>query len=240
MVSCIISFHMERNVILTTDEKEEFLNLVRLNFFYTNKMKEHHLLADDMPVQRVTPDMVNPFYGRVEKGSAYVTEYSRGVPSMLYSTLGAMEIPAAKLCRGYLDDYKAFQSDVNKILGQLELQPMIKNRMDVVGPRYEITNMPWLRKDQTLPLQFKPQDSIPNRYLIDDSKEEDEYVAMLCRYAEHFFRAMGHAEIMGVELENQVEPVKPVQAPKKRFCTITGQIKHLLKNSFQHGVEKND
>ena len=78
------------------DKKEQFLNIARMVYLYTLKMKEHHLI-DEMMINN-DPKMVNAYYGRVENDSAYVVEYSRGVPSMIYSGFGAFEMPAAKLC----------------------------------------------------------------------------------------------------------------------------------------------
>lgn len=232
MVSCNISFHMEKNIILTHDAKEEYLNIRRLVYFYTMQMQKHHLI-DEIVIDN-TPAMVNPFYGRVEKGSAYVVEYARGVPAMIYSNLGAWEIPAAKLCRGYLNDYKALQNNVDRDLGQMEIQPMIRNRMDMIGPRYMITQMPWLKKDQTLPLEFKPQTILASDNVV-GSEAESAYVKELCRYVDHYFRAVGHPEIIGAEVDATKAPVSKEAAPKKRTCVIMGQMKHLLKT---HGTTK--
>ncbi len=218
-------------------DKDYFLNVARLAYFYTNEMKEHHLI-DEMVIDN-TPDMVNPFYGRVEKDSAYVVEYSRGVPSMIYSPYGAYQIPAAKFCRGYLDDYRAFHKSVNAKLRQKEIEPIIENSMEMVSPRYVICEMPWLSKEK-LPTEFKPHTIVSTDYII-GSKEEKERLENIFNANNHYFRAIGHPELVHMQPEEKQSVVKPVESkePKKRTCIIFGQIKSMLKNPLKgKGTEK--
>lgn len=207
------------------DKKEQFLNIARMVYLYTLKMKEHHLI-DEMMIDH-NPKMVNANYGRVENDSAYVVEYSRGVPSMIYSGFGAFEIPAAKLCRGHVNDYKAFQRDVDAIFGQLEMQPMIENRMDMIGPRYIVSKMPWLNQVE-LPLEYKPQ-SMANDQI--GSEQEQAELAMIFDANNQYFRKIGHPEFVHSEPEKAAVVAKPVvkAEPKKRFCIIAGQLKQFLK-----------
>lgn len=215
------------------NQREEFLNIARMVYLFTMKMKEHHLI-DEMVIDN-QPTLVNPFYGRVEAGSAYVVEYSRGVPSLIYSTLGAVEIPAAKLCRGYLPDYKAYQNDIRKMMGWFELQPIIENRMDMIGPRFVVGKMPWLNQ-QKIPLEYKPQ----GFNQLAGNQEEIDLCAEIFRKNNEFFQKIGHPEFVKTEkAEIKAPVVEKVAEPKKHTCVILGQVKQMLKNPFRsRGTEK--
>lgn len=217
---------MKKKVTGSFDQKQEFSNIARMVYWYTMKMKEHNLI-DEVVIDN-KPSMVNPYYGRVEAGSAYVVEYSRGVPAMIYSTLGAVEIPSAKMCRGYLNDYKAFRADVNQSLGQKELPPIVKNYMDLIGPRYIVTRIPELIK-QKLPLECKFQNINPSVFQADETELRED----IFRSVNAYFRKIGRVELVesGKTKAPVVEAVK--QAPKKCFCMISGQLKQLIKQPFQ-------
>ena len=97
------------------NEVEYFTDVARIVYAFSALMKKHNLVKEIVIDNNA--EKVNPFYGRIAKNGAYAVEFSRGVPSILYTPYGGISFESAKFCRGDLVNYKQFLHDMDCNLG---------------------------------------------------------------------------------------------------------------------------
>lgn len=216
--------HMEKEIEVF-NEKEYLIDMVRIKYLSVLLMKKHHLI-DDIVIKN-TPENIEPFYGRIGKNGAFVMEFSKGVPSLLHSPFGGYQFEAAKLCRGSLENYKAYWKEMNENFDFKEVEPTVNNNLDLVGPMCVIRKLPW-RENEKLPEDFDNNISMTNKYF--GSKAEDKHIAALLQEVDEYFIKSGHAEMV-YSVPKPKEQLKRyiIEEPKKSKCVILGQLKQFLK-----------
>ena len=217
------AWHMKKSTV-ELNEVEYFTDVVRIKYAITVLMKKHNLIDEIVVDNRA--EKVNSFYGRIVKNGAYAIEFSRGVPSMIYTPFGSVGIESAKFCRGSLTDYKDFLSELDKNFGLVEKEPVVKDRFNQVGPLCAIARLPWKDKNK-FPTEFEDLSLTTDSYDY-GSVEEEQHVAEIYRAVNEQFVKKGHSEMVA----SQPKPKAPkavVNEPKKRKCIIWEQIKNWMK-----------
>lgn len=206
------------------NEVEYFTDVARIVYAFSALMKKHNLVKEIVIDNNA--EKVNPFYGRIAKNGAYAVEFSRGVPSILYTPYGGISFESAKFCRGDLVNYKQFLHDMDCNFGLVEAQPVVKDRLNQVGPICAITRLPWKEKTK-FPAEFEDISLSTDSYDY-GSVEEEQHLVNIYKTVNDQFMQKGHSELIFSQPKSKA-PKVVLKEPKKRKCIILGQVKNLLK-----------
>ncbi|MCQ2381766.1 MAG: hypothetical protein MJ054_00495 [Clostridia bacterium] len=209
--------------IVSPSDKEYFSDVIRLKYSISMLMKKHNLINN--VIVENSPEKIIPYYGRIANNGTYAVEFSCGVPRIICTPYGSIEIESAKLCRGNLIDYKEFHKELDKVFGLVEIQPIIRNNMDLIGPRCAITMLPW-KTNQVFPVSFD-EISLRKKDFKIVAKEQN-YLEILYNELDQYFKETGYQNVMFSNVKKQPVVVKKVEEPKK-YHFILNYLKQFLK-----------